>query len=138
MKKIILLISTIIVTILCLTGCTSNINTIKEIEFSQLQEKIENKETFILEVIQTGCSHCEELSPRLKIILADNHLTAYSINLYNLTDEERKQLYDITYISGTPTIVFFTNGIEESDHKIVGAVSNNVIENHLKSLHYIK
>ena len=64
-------------------------------------------------------------------------MTGYSINLSNLTEEERNKLYEITEVSGTPTVCFFKDGNEEVMHKIVGAVSNKEIYNKLKDAKYI-
>ena len=135
-KKIIFLV--ILVGVLFLTGCKNNLNTVKEIDFTTLQNKIKNKETFILEIIQTGCSHCEEFSPRFRTVLGDYDLTGYSINLSNLTEEEKNKLYEIAEVSGTPTVCFFKKGNEEVMNKIVGAVSNKEIYNKLKDAKYIK
>lgn len=135
-KKIIFII--MLVGVLFLTGCKNNLNSVREIDFSTLQSKIDNKETFILEVIQTGCSHCEEFSPRLRSVLANYDLTAYSINLSNLTEDEKNKLYEITEISGTPTVCFFKKGNEEIMNKIVGAVSNKEVITKLKDANYIK
>lgn len=134
-KKIIFLV--ILVGVLFLTGCKNNLNTVKEIDFTTLQNKIKNKETFILGIIQTGCSHCEEFSPRFRTVLGDYDLTGYSINLSNLTEEEKNKLYEITKVSGTPTVCFFKKGNEEVMNKIVGAVSNKEIYNKLKDAKYI-
>lgn len=82
----------ILVGVLLLTGCKNSLNTVKEIDFSTLQGKIENKETFILEIVQTGCSHCEEFSPRFREVLSKYDLTGYSINLSNLTEEEKNKI----------------------------------------------
>ena len=134
MKKIMAVILIVISTIM-LTGCSNN-NTVTEINFKDLEEKINNKDSFILEVIQTGCSHCEEFSPRFRAVLKTNNLEAYSINIYNLSDEERKEFNDLVTISGTPTVIFFDKGKEEN--KISGAVSNEKLEEELKESSYIK
>lgn len=137
MKKKSIILLTIFIGILFLTGCSSNLNTVKEIDFATLQSKIDNKETFILEIIQTGCSHCEEFSPRFRKVLSEYDLTGYSINLSNLTEEEKDKLYEITEVEGTPTVCFFKKGNEEVMNKIVGAVSNKEIYNKLKDAKYI-
>ena len=54
MKKKSIILLTIFIGILFLTGCSNNLNTVKEIDFTTLKSKIDNKETFILEIIQTG------------------------------------------------------------------------------------
>ena len=138
MKKKGIILLTIFIGILFLTGCSNNLNTVKEIDFVTLQSKIDNKESFILEVIQTGCSHCEEFSPRFRSILGEYNLTGYSINLSNLTEEEKNKLYETTEVEGTPTVCFFKKGKEEVMNKIVGAVSNKEVVTKLKDAKYIK
>jgi len=124
--------------IIFLTGCSNNANTITEIDYSKLENLINNKESFILEVVQTGCVHCEEFSPRFKAILKTNDLESYSLNLYNLTNEEKEKFSNLTTnVTGTPTVLFFENG-KETSNKISGAVSNEKIEEHLKKGGYIK
>ena len=117
-----------------LTGCSNSNNTITEIDYSKLEDLIDNKESFILEVVQTGCSHCEEFSPRFKAVLKTNDLTAYSLNLYNLTEEDTKKFSKLTTsVSGTPTVLYFKDG-KETSHKINGAVSNEKIEEFLEKI----
>ena len=116
------------------TGCGNSSNTITEIDYSKLEEMIDNKESFILEIVQTGCSHCEEFSPRFKAILKTNDLEAYSLNLYNLTEEDAKKFSKLTTsVSGTPTVLFFENG-KETSNKISGAVSNEKLEEFLEKI----
>ena len=116
-----------------LTGC-SNSNVITDIDYSKLEEMIDNKESFILEIVQTGCSHCEEFSPRFRAVLKTNNKEAYSLNLYNMTEEESKKFSELTTsISGTPTVLYFEDG-KETSHKINGAVSNEKIEEFLEKI----
>ena len=116
-----------------LTGC-SNSNVITDIDYSKLEEMIDNKESFILEIVQTGCSHCEEFSPRFRAVLKTNEKEAYSLNLYNMTEEESKKFSELTTsVSGTPTVLYFENG-KETSHKINGAVSNEKIEEFLEKI----
>lgn len=135
MKKLIIVLL-IILSSLIITGC-SNDEVIKEISYKELEEKINNKESFILELVQTGCSHCEEFSPRFKAILKTNNLKAYSLNLYNLTEEEIEKFDNLTTVTGTPTVLFFEDG-KETSNKINGAVSNDKIKEKLKENGYIK
>ena len=135
MKKLIVVLL-IILSSLIISGC-SNDEVIKEISYKELEEKINNKESFILELVQTGCSHCEEFSPRFKAILKTNNLKAYSLNLYNLTEEEIERFDNLTTVTGTPTVLFFEDG-KETSNKINGAVSNDKIKEKLKENGYIK
>lgn len=135
MKKIIIVLL-IIISSLIITGC-SNDEVIKEISYEELEERINNKESFILELVQTGCSHCEEFSPRFQAILKTNNLNAYSLNLYNLTEDEIEKFDNLTTVTGTPTVLFFEDG-KETSNRINGAVANDKIEEELKESGYIK
>ena len=136
MKKFGFLIIAIV--LLLLTGCGSTFTAIEEIEYDTLEEKIENKDNFILEVMQTGCSHCEEFTPRFRSVLSEYKIKAYSINLSNLTKEETKKLNKIALVTGTPTVLFFKKGKEETLYRLVGAASDNEVVKKLKSTGYIK
>ena len=120
--------------IVFLIGCGNSNNTITEIDYSKLEDLIDSKESFILEIVQTGCSHCEEFLPRFKAVLKTNDLTAYYLNLYNLTEEDAKKFNELTTsVSGTPTVLYFKDG-KETSHKINGAVSNEKIEEFLEKI----
>ena len=134
MKKFFILGILVLTTLL--TGCSNN-NVITEINYDKLEELIETKETFILEITQTGCRHCEEFTPRFKAILKTNDLEAYSLNLYNLTSEEKDKFNDLTTITGTPTVLFYKEGKEVTNTKIVGSQSNDSIEKKLKKAGFI-
>lgn len=123
--------------IIFLTGCGNNTSTITDISYSELEKMINNKESFILEIVQTGCSHCEEFSPRFKAILKTHDLTAYSLNLYNLNEEDAKKFNELTTVSGTPTVLFFEDG-EETNNRINGAVDNDKVEEELQEAGYIE
>ena len=132
MKKIISILFLIIVCF-SLTGCSDS-EVVTEIEYSDLEEMIDNKDSFILEIVQTGCSHCEEFTPRFRAVLKDNNVTAYSLNLYNVNDEDREKFNDLTTsVSGTPTVLYFENG-KETSNRIYGAVPNEKIEDFLEKI----
>ena len=38
---------------------------LKEIKYTSVMEKVENKESFVLLLSQTTCSHCMEFKPKL-------------------------------------------------------------------------
>ena len=133
MKKIIVF-TLVVISTLMITGCTSDSNVIKEINYSELEEKIDNKENFILEVVQTGCSHCEEFSPRFKAMLKEEKKEAYSLNLYNLKEDELKKFNKLTTsVSGTPTVLYYKEG-KETNNRIYGAVSNEKIKEFLEKI----
>lgn len=109
------------------------------IRVSDLENKIKNKDTFILVLSQTGCSHCEQYLPELERTLKEYDLKAYVLNITNNSDDESKTLGKIVNFSGTPTTVFFTEGKEKTTlNRFIGYSSKSKIVERLKSLGYIK
>lgn len=114
-------------------------DTVKNITIQELEKKINNKETFMLVLTQTGCSHCEQYLPELSRTLSLHNLVAYELNITNLDDEGKKTLSQYANFSGTPTTIFFTDGVEKTTlNRIIGYASQSKIEERLKSLGYIK
>lgn len=110
-----------------------------ELTIDELVEKCENKESFILVISQTTCSHCAEYKPRLKKILAKYKIDGYYIEKDLLDEEQTAKLNSIANISGTPTTVFIEEGEEGSTTtRIVGAKGSDAIESRLKAMGYIK
>lgn len=113
-------------------------NHLIELSFSELQEKIANKDSFILVITQTDCPHCAEYKPTLKSVLADYDIIAYEIDETKLNAEEFGRLKDIANTSGTPATIFIENGEEKSTStRIIGAKKRDVIINRLKAMKYI-
>lgn len=113
---------------------------IREINYTDLENMLLEKHSFILLVSQTGCSHCEAYRPVLNKVLKDNKITAYEIDLLKLTEEELKSFNKFAYVSGTPTTIFIKNGQEEStSNRLVGSgSSSDKIVSRLKAMGYIK
>ena len=109
------------------------------LSYSELMEKIENKDSFIMVVTQTGCTHCEAYKPVLKDVLVEYDLYAYEVNTAELSEEEKAKFKDIANTSGTPTTVFINDGEETTTaNRLVGNRPRSDIVNRLKALGYIK
>lgn len=89
-----------------------------EISYDEYTEKIKNKDSFILLLYQTGCSHCESFEPTLDEIIKYYNLEIYALNLAELSDKEYSLVKNKTFVSGTPTTVVFKEGSYKT--KIVG------------------
>lgn len=106
---------------------------------TELESKIENKDTFILVLSQTGCSHCEQYLPELDRTLKEYDIKAYVLNISEASEADSKKLIQYVNFSGTPTTVFFTEGVEKTTlNRFVGYASKTKIVERLKSLGYIK
>ncbi len=126
----------LVVFIISITGCSKNVD---KISYKDLEELLNNKETFILEVVQDGCHNCESFEPKFEKILKEYNLNAKMINLTSLTKEDNNKLSNLFNVSGTPTIIFIENGEEKQISKrIVGDVSKDKVISKLKTAGYIK
>lgn len=128
----------LILCITIITGC-SNSKNLKEITYKDLDKSLKNNETFILEIVQDGCSNCEAFTPKFKKIIEEYDIDVKQINLTNLSEEDNNNLTNLYNVSGTPTVIFITKGKEEQISKrIVGNVSKDKIISKLKTAGYIK
>ena len=136
MKKI-LKIFVIVLSLIVITGCGKK--GITEIKFSDLEKSLNNNKTFILEIVQDGCSNCEAFTPKFNRILKKNGLSSKQINLTNLTEEEKNKLDSLYNITGTPTVIFIEKGKEKAiTNRIIGNVSEERVITKLKKVGYIK
>lgn len=135
MKKILSL--SIIFMILLLTGCSKNY--VQEISYKEYKELINNKETFILEIMRTDCSACINFKPKLESVANNYKVEVKYINTDNLTDEENNNLFKDTGITGTPTVIFYNEGNEKTkSSRINGSVSTDKIISKFKANGFIK
>lgn len=117
---------------------TNDENNLINISVNDLETKVNEKETFILVISQTGCSHCKQYLPELDRTLGEYDMEAYVINVSELSDKENKTLAEYVNFSGTPTTIFMQSGEEKTTlNRIVGYAPKNKIVERLKSLGYI-
>ena len=130
MRKILVLI----VFMILLTGCDNG--NIEDISLNDLNQKFENKESFILYFEGTKS---ETLENTLNNILEENNLTAYSLDTSELNEDEINSLrLKVDYES--PSIVFIVEG---KDPSVITHVTDNYIQENdlltrLKDLNFIK
>ena len=142
---VVTLISILAIAGLIYAGITLNKKNEKEdkslisITYKELEEKLNNKESFILVISRTDCSHCATFKPKFKSILTDNNIVAYEIATDTLSKKDDKNFKKIFTIQGTPTTVFITKGEETTvSNRLIGDLPSNKIIERLKSLGYIK
>lgn len=136
MKKY-LKICSILFFILILTGC--NKSYMKEINYKEYKNLIENKETFILEIMRTDCSACKNFKPKIAQVAEDYKIEVKYINTDHLSKEDVDKLYEVTGIDGTPTVIFYHEGKEETvATRINGSVSVDKVISKFKASGFIK
>lgn len=111
---------------------------IHELTFNELESKLDNQDSFILIITQTGCSHCEAYLPVVQNVSNKYKVDFYVLNRTNISDEERTKLKNIANISGTPTTLFYTSGEEKSAlNRLVGQATEYRLVEKLTSEGYI-
>lgn len=139
MKKVLALVL-LIISIFLVTSCNNNSHKyLDEINYNELVKLIENKETFILEIYQDGCSHCGVFNPRFKSVLEEYKVYAKALNITNLTEKEYNNFKNEFGTLGTPTVIFMVDGVEKTKiNRLVGEASKKEIVRKLKQNGYIK
>ena len=143
-NKYLILISTIILILIAIIVIFSFINNdketyLKEINYIEYAEKVNNNDSFILYVKQTNCEHCKSFTPKFSNILEKNKLEAYSLNLTDMEVEEKNLFINELSVDSTPTILFFKDGIELGSYsRIIGSKSEEYVIKKLKLNGYIE
>lgn len=111
-----------------------------ELDVNQVKDKIENKESFILCISATYCSHCKEYKPKLEDISKEYRLDIYYIDFDKYSDKEQELFRNyVSFDGGTPVTLFIKNGEEETTvNRINGNVSKDKIISKFKSNGFIK
>lgn len=135
---IILLFLAIIVGVIIYTTLINKKNgQVIELTYAEYNEKINNNESFVLFMWQTGCSHCETFEPKLKKAVSEKGLEIYSINLENLNETEYAKLKNKTFVNGTPTTIYIEKGVTQTT-KLIGDKDTKAIIDFFKNYDLIK
>ena len=148
MKRILIILLSLVI----ITGCGNKIydqynvqkkaknetrvKTFTNITYDEYVKKIENKDSFVILLWQTGCSHCEDFEPKLNKIISYYNLKIYGLNLAELSEEEYDKIKNKTFIQGTPTTVYIKEG--KNSQKLVGDKEESEILEFLTKIGYLK
>lgn len=136
MKKLKYLV--LILVVIFISGC-SNKSGLDDITYSEYKELISSKDSFVLEVMRDGCSHCETLKPRLEKVASNYNTEIKVINLAKLSDEDYLAFTKEIGTGATPTVIFYKDGEEKSmATRIIGSVSEEKIIDKFKDNGIIK
>lgn len=136
MKKIKYLLLILFVGIM-FTGCGSS--NLKSLSYSDLKDKLNNKESFFFIVIRDGCSYCESFVPKAEDVLNEYNIIGYKLNVSDLSDKEAEEFDKQWDVDGTPTTIFIVDGVEGSImQRIDGSVSKEKLIDKLKQTGYIE
>ncbi len=129
-----------IIIFLIINNLINSGNTLEELTWEQTQEKINNKEDFVIVLTQTTCSHCMEYKPILKKVAKNNNITIYYLDYDNYDEETANEILAYFNFSGdTPTTFFFKEGSEISlMSRISGTAKASTVTTALKKYGYIE
>lgn len=130
MKKIIF---SLLLTMFLLTGCGNE--KLSKITLDELNDKISNKETFIVYFYKNDSILEDTLNKALK----DSNLEGFKIDTSKISSEEKNKL-EIQIAYEEPSIVFVINGLDSSklSHVTDENTTSKDIINRLKDMNYIK
>lgn len=87
---------------------------VKKIHLSEVQEKIDNKEDFLLYIGRESCPYCQKFAPKLAVAIQKTNQTVYYL------DNDSKERKDITAfahdmnIKTVPNLSSFKKGSKEN------------------------
>ena len=146
MKKMIKFFSLFLVLVFIVSGCgndtqnqTQEDEVLISLTYEEFNEKLDNGDTFILEVVQDGCPNCTSFTPKFKDVLSEYSLVAFSLNITELSTKDSNKFLNNYSVDGTPTVMFFKDGKETSTLKrLVGNKDKDIIISKLKNNGYIE
>lgn len=110
----IILIAIIIGVIIWYSIYSGSRNFIK-LNYNEILEKVDNKESFILCVSASECTHCKSYKPKLKKISNDYDIKIYYTDVDKFNDNDYEEFKDkFSFDGGTPTTIFFKDGKEKT------------------------
>lgn len=135
-KRIIILVSVCVVVLIgaIIFDVVTSKSYLKEIKYDDLIEKINNKESFVLLISQTTCTHCKNYKPLLKDVANSNEVMVYYVEFDLFTNEQQTAFNKLFNFDGTPTTIFVKDGVEETTAgRINGLASKDKIIAKFKS-----
>lgn len=133
MRRILLIL---VVTLMLMTGCFNKLKTYEEIDYIEFNKMVENKESFILYIGSSKCSHCEAYALTINRVITQHQVKVYYIDM---AKEENEEFSDKIKYEGTPTTVFITEGDEKSIYnRIDGEQSYDKVIDMFKKNNYIE
>lgn len=126
--------------ILIATLSSNNKASLINLTYKQVEEKIDNEDSFILVVSQSTCTHCATYKPKLEKISNDYELDIFYIDYdleNNNTQKEFLEEFDLD--GSTPITIFIKNGKQTNlFDRLEGDVSESKAIEKFKEMGFIK
>lgn len=102
----------------------------EQLTTSELKQKIENGETFLLDLYATWCGPCRTMLNNLQIVAESKDSNNFNIYKYDI-DSDRDFTIDYLKIRSVPTIKIFKEGKEVFSR--VGVMSTTEVINEMSN-----
>ncbi len=138
---IILIIAIILIAFILIAtlGNTNKANLIN-LTYKQVEEKIANKDSFILVISQSTCTHCATYKPKLEKISKDYEIDIFDID-YDLENKEvqKEFLEEFNLDGSTPITIFIKDGKQTNlFDRLEGDLPENQVIEKFKEMGFIK
>ena len=110
---------------------------IHKIDYKTFNEMIANKETFVIVISQTSCSHCIAYKPIFDETLREHNIKGYELDLQVANKTDLEDFLETYPVEGTPTTMIFTKGVYEEEMR-VSVQQKDAITNFLKKYNLVK
>ena len=122
------------------TACSKQYTTYEEVSVDTVFQMLDDKESFILFIGSSTCSHCASFEPKLNQVIKKYQVKVYYLDVNQLTETENAKFNArISYGNSTPVTVFIKDGEEEGSYnRIRGDQDIDVIESMFRKNGYIE
>lgn len=129
----------IILVVMLILGVFNNKANLIELNVDEVIEKVNNKDSFVLCISQTTCSHCASYKPKLEKISKDYGIEIFYIDIDKYSNEKQQEFKKhVSFDKSTPVTAFIKNGEEATaSNRIFGDVSYDKIVTKLKNNGFI-
>ena len=139
---IIIVIAIILIAFILIATINNNNNkaSLINLTYKQIEEKIDNKDSFILVVSQSTCTHCATYKPKLEKISKKYNIDIFDID-YDLENKktQNKFLEEFDLDGSTPITIFIKNGKQTNlFDRLEGDVSESKAIEKFKEMGFIK
>ena len=96
-----------------------------EINYETFKQLFKTSNKNILAIEKDDCEYCKDFEPKFKKALEEHSAYAYKLNLSNLTNTEKVDLYKYVDFTGTPTTYVIQNG--KATHTFTGTAEQETL-----------
>lgn len=133
MKKTVIIFFVILITCGIFTFSFSKLLTTEKplyqnISIDTIQDKLDNNQSFVLFLYQKTCLGCKEIKPIINSYVRKTGNQIYALDINGIDD--KTYLIQNLNISGTPTVIFYKDGIEKG--RILNIFNMELLESKIK------